>query len=159
MLTAGDEFMRTQHGNNNPYNQDNETSWIDWRLLDKNADVFRFFQQMIAFRKAHPSLCRSRFWRDDVCWYGTGPQVNQSPHSHTLAFYLHGASQNDTDLYVMINAGRDDTAFHIQREGTWKRVVDTSLASPDDIAEPGHETPIDGADYLVRGRSVVVFIR
>jgi glycogen operon protein len=156
MLTAGDEFVRTQHGNNNPYNQDNETSWIDWGLLKQNADVFRFFQHMIAFRKAHPSLCRSRFWRDDVCWYGMGSQVDQSPQSQTLAFHLRGASQNDTDVYVMVNAGPNDTIFRVQHEGSWKRVVDTSLASPEDIGEPGHETRIAGLEYLVKGRSVVV---
>ena len=159
MLTAGDEFMRTQHGNNNPYNQDNETSWIDWCLQEKSGEVFRFFQHMVAFRKAHPSLCRSRFWRDDVSWYGKGPQVDQSPQSHALAFYLRGASQDDTDLYVMINAGPSDTIFHVQQGEGWKRVVDTSLASPDDISEPDHETCIDGSDYLVKSRSVVVLMR
>lgn len=60
MFRAGDEFMQTQAGNNNPYNQDNETAWLDWRRLHANADVFRFFRLMIAFRKAHPSLARSR---------------------------------------------------------------------------------------------------
>ena len=54
------------HGNNNPWNQDNETTWLDWALLDNNQDVFRFFKGMIAFRKAHPPLGRSRFWREDV---------------------------------------------------------------------------------------------
>ena len=52
MFSAGDEFMHTQRGNNNPYNQDNETTWLDWDRLNANADVFRFFQQMIAFRQA-----------------------------------------------------------------------------------------------------------
>jgi glycogen operon protein len=72
MFRAGDEFMQTQGGNYNPYNQDNETAWLDWRRLRANADVFQFFRLMIAFRKAHPSLARSRFWRDDVRWYGVG---------------------------------------------------------------------------------------
>jgi glycogen operon protein len=63
MFCAGDEFMHTQGGNNNPYNQDNETTWLNWELLQANRDVFRVFQQMIAFRKRHPSLGRSRFWR------------------------------------------------------------------------------------------------
>jgi glycogen operon protein len=66
MFCAGDEFMNTQHGNNNPWNQDNETTWLDWGLLEKNRDIFRFFKGMIAFRKARPSLGRSRFWREDV---------------------------------------------------------------------------------------------
>jgi isoamylase len=158
MFNAGDEFMRTQHGNNNAYNQDNAASWIDWSLLEKNSDVFRFFQYMVAFRKAHPSLCRSRFWRDDVCWYGAGPQVDQSPQSHSLAFYLRGASQNDRDLYVMINASSEDLTFRIQHDGPWSRVVDTDLESPDDIVEPGQEPPVSTPEYLVKGRSVVVLM-
>jgi glycogen operon protein len=158
LLTAGDEFLRTQHGNNNPYNQDNETSWIDWKLVEKNDDIFRFFQYMIGFRKAHPSLCRSRFWREDVSWYGMGPQVDQSSQSHAFAFHLRGASQNDRDLYVMVNAAPNDSVFRIQREGFWKRVVDTGLSSPEDIVEPGHETCVKTLDYLVKARSVVVLM-
>jgi pullulanase/glycogen debranching enzyme len=56
MFCAGDEFLHPQGGNNNPYNQDNETTWLDWERLETNADVFRFFRLMIAFRKAHPAL-------------------------------------------------------------------------------------------------------
>ena len=93
MFAAGDEFMRTQKGNNNPYNPDNETSWVDWSLLEKNREMFRFFQRMIAFRKSHPSLCRSRFWRNDVVSYEAG--------SNTLSFFLRGRSQQDTDIYVV----------------------------------------------------------
>jgi len=61
MLRAGDEFLNTQFGNNNPYNQDNEIGWLDWNQLRLNEDIFRFFKNMIAFRKNHPSLSRSRF--------------------------------------------------------------------------------------------------
>jgi glycogen operon protein len=161
MLAAGDEFMRTQGGNNNPYNQDNETSWIDWTLLERNRDVFHFFQHMIAFRKAHPSLCRSRFWRDDVRWYGRGAQADQSHPSRQLAWFLNGASQNDDDLYVMMNAAPEDLTFRIQEGivGEWRRVADTSLASPDDFADPGHEAPVTSLEYLVKGRSVVILVR
>jgi isoamylase len=160
MFGAGDEFMRTQKGNNNPYNQDNETSWVNWSLLEKNHALFRFFQRMIAFRKAHPSLCRSRFWRDDVSWYGQGAQVDQSTESHSLAFLLRGASQGDADIYAMINASDTDKTFRIQHGAadSWRRVVDTSLASPEDIAEPGFEPLIDSLDYLVRARSVVALL-
>ncbi len=58
MLRSGDEFLNTQGGNNNPYNQDNETSWLDWDLLGKNEGVFRFFKLMIAFRKARTPRSR-----------------------------------------------------------------------------------------------------
>ena len=105
MFCAGDEFLNTQHGNNNPYNQDNETTWLDWSLLEKNRDMFRFFQYMIAFRKARPWIARSRYWREDVHWYGANGPVDFA--SRTLAYCLHGGS----DLYVMINAFWEPVAF------------------------------------------------
>ena len=70
MFCAGDEFLNTQGGNNNPYNQDNETTWLDWTRLEQNRDVFRFFQRMIALRKSRRMLGRSRYWRDDINWHG-----------------------------------------------------------------------------------------
>jgi glycogen operon protein len=153
MFAAGDELMRTQRGNNNPYNQDNETSWIDWTLRDRNPDIFRFFQRMIAFRKRHPSLCRSRFWRSDVSWHATG--------ARRVAFYLRGESQQDADMYVMINADGEDESILIPQEhaGPWMRVVDTSLPSPDDIVEDEGRVAVNGGRYLVRARSVVVLMR
>lgn len=161
MFRAGDEFGQTQGGNNNPYNQDNATSWLDWERLRANQGLFRFFQRMIAFRKAHPSLSRSRFWREDVRWYGVGPAVDTSYHSHSLAFCLRGASQQDNDIYVMINAYSEDLAFTIQegQAGQWRRVIDTSLDSPDDFCEPGAEVPLTSLTYGVKARSTVVFIR
>lgn len=161
MIVAGDEFMNTQRGNNNPYNQDNEITWLDWELQEKNRDIFRFFKTMIALRKAHPSIGRSRFWREDVRWYGPGGPPDLNYHSHTLAYFLSGASQRDDDFYVMINAYWGDLRFTVQegRPEEWLRVVDTSLPSPEDIAEPGQETRLDSLDYLVRARSVVVLRR
>ena len=159
MFRAGDEFLNTQFGNNNPYNQDNETGWLDWSQLPANQDVFRFFKNMIAFRKSHPSLSRSRFWREDVIWYGTGEKVDLSQDSHTLAFCLHGSSQDDNDIYVMVNAYWEKLEFQVQ-EGTaqeWMRIVDTALASPDDFADRGEA--LQALSYSVAPRSVVVLLR
>ncbi|MGA9804015.1 MAG: isoamylase [Terriglobales bacterium] len=159
MFRAGDEFLNTQFGNNNPYNQDNEISWLDWSQLQANEDVFRFFKGMISFRKSHHSLCRSRFWREDISWYGTGPTVDLSPESRSLAFCLHGASQGDDDIYVMINAYWEELQFQI-REGTpqdWLRIVDTDLPSPDDFSECG--LPLQQSSYEVGPRSIVVLVR
>ena len=158
MLHAGDEFMNTQLGNNNPYNQDNETTWLDWDLLEKNADIFRFFKLMIAFRKCHPSLGRSHFWRDDVSWFGVGHEVDWSFESRSLAFFLSGKSEDDQDIYVMINSWSEELEFVIQKEGNWRRVVDTGLDSPLDIAEPGKEEPVMSPIYRVKPRSVVVLL-
>jgi isoamylase len=158
MFRAGDEFMHTQQGNNNPYNQDNEITWLDWDRCRQNQDVFRFFQRMIAFRKCHPSLCRSRFWRSDVRWYGINGSPDLSHYSHSLAFCLYGASQDDDDLYVMINAHWQRLSFSIQEtSGQWSRVVDTSLSSPDDFLDV--TAPLKGSAYAVDARSVVVLVR
>jgi isoamylase len=159
MFRAGDEFLNTQFGNNNPYNQDNETGWLDWSQLQKNKGMFRFFKNMISFRKRHPSLSRSRFWREDVAWYGTGEKADLSYNSHTLAFCLHGASQDDDDIYVMINAYWEPQEFQVQ-EGKaqgWVRIVDTALASPDDFSDRGE--PLQALSYEMAARSVVVLLR
>ena len=158
MFAAGDEFLHTQGGNNNPYNQDNETSWLNWDRLNEHADVFRFFKLMIAFRKAHPTICRSRFWREDIRWRGVGPTTDLSYHSQSLAYYLSGKSQDDVDLYVMVNAFTEPLSFPIfdGLQKPWSRVVDTSLDSPNDIASPGCAVPVVGSKYLVQPRSIVV---
>jgi isoamylase len=161
MFCAGDEFLNTQGGNNNPYNQNNETTWLDWDLLEKNRDIFRFFKNMIAFRKSHPSLGRSRYWREDVIWHGVGKNVDLREHSHSLAFYLKGASQQDKDIYVMINAYWEALEFKIQQDRAeeWERVVDTALPSPSDFAEPGSEETLKDLTYSVKPRSIVVLVR
>jgi glycogen operon protein len=161
MFRAGDEFLQTQGGNSNPYNQDNTTSWLDWDRLRIHQDVFRFFRSMIAFRKSHPSLSRSRFWRDDVRWYGTGPTVDMSPDSRTLAFFLCGASQHDSDLYVMVNASESDRTFEIQegRADEWRLAFDTGLATPDDFPESADRRCIKSSTYLVRSRSIAGLAR
>ncbi len=159
MFRAGDEFLNTQFGNNNPYNQDNETGWLDWSQLHSNQDIFRFFKSMIAFRKLHPTLGRSRFWREDVAWYGAAGAADLSYESRSIAFCLHGASQEDDDLYVIINACWEPIEFAIQ-EGSaqeWKRIVDTGLPSPDDFSEQG--VAIEHPRYTAAPRSVVVLLR
>jgi glycogen operon protein len=159
MFRAGDESLNTQLGNNNPYNQDNEMGWLDWSQLETNRDIFQFFKHMIGFRKGHPSLGRSRFWREDVTWYGVGERADSSNDSHTLAFYLHGASQGDDDIYVMINGYWEELEFQVQ-EGTareWTRVVNTALPSPNDFMETGES--LRASSYRVGPRSVVVLVR
>jgi glycogen operon protein len=160
MFAAGDEFLHTQRGNNNPYNQDNETTWLDWSRRELHSDHFRFVKRMIAFRKSHASIGRARFWRDDVRWYGVGPSVDLSFDSHSLAYCLHGASHDDCDLYVMINAYHEPLEFEIQESpaGGWRRAIDTGLDSPLDFADPGEETPLASLGYRVLPRSVVVLV-
>ena len=160
MFRMGDEFCQTQGGNNNPYNQDNATTWLDWRRVERHADVLRFFQRMIAFRHAHPCIARSRFWRDDIRWYGIEGRPDLSFESSTLAYCLHGSTMGDGDLYVMINMGTRAHNFRIhERAGQWQRAVDTAWPSPDDIVDPLSITPWTEPVYPVQARSVVVLER
>ena len=161
MFCAGDEFLNTQHGNNNPYNQDNETTWLDWSRLEQHRDMFRFFRQMIALRKSRRSIGRSRYWREDVHWYGPDGPVDFGPESRSLAYCLIGEHFGEGDLYVMVNAFWEPVRFHIQEGGAgdWKRLVDTSRASPEDIAEPSGGWPVESLDYEVAPRSIVVLER
>lgn len=161
MFRMGDEFLQTQQGNSNPFNQDNQTTWLNWQRLSLHRDVFHFVSRMIAFRKSHPSLSRSRFWRDDVYWYGPARAVDMSHESRTLAWCLHGQSVGDDDIYVMINAGTGSLEFEICEgtAGEWKRIVDTSLPSPHDICEAATQTVIRATTCTVAARSVVVLLR
>ena len=116
---------------------------------------------MIAFRKAHPSIGRSAFWGDDVRWYGVAGQPDLSHCSHTIAFVLRGSLVRDDDLYVMVNAFWEDLEFVVQ-EGTaedWRRVIDTSRNSPEDISEPDRGESLSSIRYKVAARSVVVLVR
>ena len=110
--------------------------------------MFRFFQYMIAFRKARPWVGRSRYWREDVRWYGANGDVDLNQESRTLAYCLHGG----TDLYVMINAFWEPMRFRIQEGKDWKRMVDTSRQ---DLVEE----PVSSLDYDIAPRSIVVLER
>jgi isoamylase len=72
LILAGDEFLRTQHGNNYAWCQDNETSWVDWRLVEQHADFLRFTRELIWFRRRHPALRRRRFFRGNFERGGDG---------------------------------------------------------------------------------------
>lgn len=152
---------RVVAGSAYPCNQDSDTTWIDQSLQHANTDVFRLFKCMIAFRKVHPSLCRSRFWRENVRWYGVGPGLDFSPDSRCLAFCLDGQSQQDDNLYVPINGSWSGQRFEIQTGSTeeWSSVTDATLPSPNGFRDPGKQRRLSTPRYTARGRSVVVLSR
>src|SRR6185503_12752274 len=110
MLTAGDEFRRTQQGNNNAYCQDNEISWLNWGLLEKEKSLFRFTRLMIQFRKAHSVLRRREYpWAEgnecgcpEISWHGVrAGEPDWSDQSHSLAYTLSGGD-HDNDLHIVL---------------------------------------------------------
>jgi glycogen operon protein len=179
MLLAGDEFLRSQGGNNNAWCQDNEVSWVDWTLAAKNADFLRFVRELIALRKRHPALRRHGFFRGegpnhdlppDIIWHGVEPyRPDFSPDSRSLAFALDGrqvrgdgANGADCDFYAAFNAWREPLSFRIPRSPTgrpWRRIIDTALTYPLDIvnAEDGPEVPVHTM-FAIAPFSVVVLI-
>jgi glycogen operon protein len=168
MLLMGDEVRRSQGGNNNAYCQDNDISWFDWKLVEKNAHIFRFWKWMIDFRKRHPAVHRSRYFSGetnvrglpDIAWHGTRlDQPDWSPESRVLSFTLAG-SELESDIHIIMNMYWEPIQFELPQiqNSTLHRVVDTARDAPNDILEPGQEEACTDTNYLAQGRSVVVLI-
>ncbi|MDR1744304.1 MAG: glycogen debranching protein GlgX [Planctomycetota bacterium] len=171
MLLGGDEFRRTQKGNNNAYCQDNEISWVDWRFIGPNADMIRFVRLMIAFRRDHPILRRKRFFSQGggITWHGEREnEPDWSEAASWLAFLLDGGQAKlpgggrDDDIYVMMNASAEWRHFAVPgRGGEWRKILDTSRPSPEDIYESIDSAPSVGERqdrFAVEPRSVVVLV-
>ncbi len=167
MILGGDEMGRTQRGNNNAYCQDNEISWLNWDLLQTNADLFRFFRILIAFRKNHPILRRRSFPAEGetsppFVWHGIKPaQPDWNWDSRFLGVQLLGL-ERDKDVMIFTNAYFEGLKVELAkptRGKKWLSFVDTSLPPPQEINELGHEKPIGKQTfYEVGARSVVVLV-
>jgi glycogen operon protein len=169
MFVAGDEVRRTQHGNNNAYCQDNETSWFDWTLVASHRDLLRFWKRMIEFRKSHAALRQRRFFNGavndrglaDVTWHGAKLDTPgwSDPEARALALTLAGFD-GSPDLHVMLNMHWESLEFELPAVPgrRWSAAVDTAQTPPHDIADPGDEWPVTGIGYNVQPRSVVVLV-
>jgi isoamylase len=167
MLLGGDEFLRTQQGNNNAWCQDNAVSWVDWSLATKNADFLRFVREMSAFRRRHPTLRRRTVPRDgEVIWHGVMPfRADFSDYSRSLALVLDGertGREPDRDIYMAFNAWEETLPFTIPpspQGRPWRRVVDTALAPPLDIVTEEAGAEVDwGRPYRVAPFSLLVLV-
>ncbi len=164
MLLGGDEFRRTQGGNNNAYCQDNETSWYDWNCLEQHREIFRVTRGMIAFRRVHPILSREQFYTDaEIHWFGSRgglPNWND-PKEKQFACLIHEDEQ--CALFLMFNAGTDTIDFGLpaQLPGTrWYLAVDSSCEAPLDLFAEGEELLLkDPQTYRLNSRSSAILIR
>ena len=169
MMLGGDEIRRTQQGNNNAYCQDNEVSWFDWTLAETNSGLLRFWQRMIAFRKAHAAVRSGQFFLGgvnergvaDVEWHGTKLNAPgwDDPEARALEFTLAGFD-GEADIHVMMNMYWEPLEFEVPAVAgrEWFIAVNTAEASPNDIAEAGEETAFAGPGCVVEARSVVVLV-
>ncbi len=169
MLLAGDEMLRTQHGNNNAWCQNNPLGWIDWSLAAANADMVRFVAGMIALRKRHPNLMRRHFLVGqkkpgavlaDIAWHGTTLDAPDwhAPLNRQLAFTLGGRAEGEAALHVMINTADAAVDFALPPLdiSRWCRAVDTALASPQDVLLPEAQPGVASLHYRVAPRSLAV---
>jgi glycogen operon protein len=177
MILMGDEVGRTQRGNNNTYCHDNELNWFDWWLVDENAELLRFAQNIIAFRHAHPAL-RSRdhlrfcdyvgSGMPDISWHGAQAwSPDWSGTSRVLALLLcgrhaKGGRAADDDIYVAVNSYWDALEFEIPAPSAgrqWRVAVNTGAAAPADIWIQHHEPLLTPQERcLVGGRSIVILV-
>jgi glycogen operon protein len=176
MLQMGDEIGRTQRGNNNAYCQDNEAGWLDWSLLDRHRDLYRFSQKLIAHRlrwigsggQVSFELSLNELLRSaEIEWHGVRLGApDWADDSHSIAFTLRsGRYRLPLWLHVMFNAYWEALDFDLPAASPgpvgWQRWIDTSLDSPEDITEdPATAPPVAGMLYRVAPRSAVaLFLR
>jgi glycogen operon protein len=176
MLLGGDEFLRTQRGNNNAYCQDNDISWFDWTFAQKNSDILQFTAKCIAFRKRYTILQKRKFFSGidsdndkipDISWFGINlerPDWDDSSEK-TICLQLDGSEEpsdaGDYLLFIIYNSDHNPKNIKLpQNEGfRWLRVIDTSLSSGDDFCDVGKEVMLEPQDhYLANSRSSVVLI-
>jgi glycogen operon protein len=168
MLLAGDEIFRTQRGNNNAYAQDNELSWLDWTLADKNRDMLRFTHELIALRRRHACLTANRFFDGrpiegrgipDIAWHGRrlgAPDWGRD--TRLLSYTLAGLDEGEEDLHVIMNmsASSIDVDLPALPGRRWHVALDTSRPSPLDIVARERQAPHAERGYVAAARSVVV---
>jgi isoamylase len=176
MLVAGDEFGRTQKGNNNAYCQDNEISWIDWEKVDE--PLAKFTRKLISLRKNHPVFCRRRWFQgqaikgskvEDIAWFL--PDASEMTEEHwnngfakSLGVYLNGLGIHWTDMagnriiddsfYIIFNAHHDSVLYKLPtaRYGEqWTKIMDT-----DDFDVDDGTIYYSGSEVIAKGRSIVI---
>ncbi len=169
MILAGDEVLRSQQGNNNGYCQNNELSWFDWNLLEKNQEMFCFTKGMIQLRKRHPCLMQRQYLSaekvdvsglPDISWHGL--KLNQplweDPASRVLACTLSRVETQEEDLHIIINMSGDNLSMEMPELNgrIWYLAVDTSQPLSQDIIEPEQQQVIKEKTIQVNRQSIVV---
>jgi isoamylase len=181
MITGGDEALRTQFGNNNPYNLDSPANWLFWTRDSVEANHETFTRRLIAFRRAHPALRPIHFYSgvdnngnvmEQLRWFKPdGGQADGAyfshPNNHAIAWRIDGSEFGGPGqpIYVAYNGWSDQVDFRLPWPGAgrnWYRVTDTATwnEGPNAFATPGNETFIGGEHtlYGLEGRSLLLLI-
>ncbi len=168
MILMGDEVQRTQKGNNNAYCQNNELSWFNWDLVDKNYDLWCFVRRLIAFSQGLALFQQETLLEvsatsphPHICWHGIElGQPDWSYDSHTLAFSLQHPQAKEY-LHVILSAYWEALDFQLPPLPIgyhWHRVVDTALPLMEAVCDLDHATLVKENTYTVEARSNVVLV-
>ena len=168
MFLSGDEFGNTKFGNNNSYCQDNITSWLDWRMLEKNKDLFEFFKFMIAFRKQHPvihkQLPTSVCGMDPIHTHNVNADQTDIPRdarTFCVSFAGYDKEKGHDDLiYIAVNTFWEDVTItlpDLHGRGAWHLNVNTYGDGNGKYCYPDEEAARIDRRFVMRPRSVAVF--
>ena len=168
MFLSGDEFGNTKFGNNNSYCQDNITSWLDWRMLEKNRDLFEFFKFMIAFRKQHPvihkQLPTSVCGMDPIHTHNVNADKTDIPRdarTFCVSFAGYDKEKGHDDLiYIAVNTFWEDVTItlpDLHGRGAWHLNVNTYGDGNGKYCYPDEEAARIDHSFVMRSRSVAVF--
>jgi len=168
MFLSGDEFGNTKFGNNNSYCQDNITSWLDWRMLEKNKDLFEFFKFMIAFRKQHPvihkQLPTSVCGMDPIHTHNVNADQTDIPRdarTFCVSFAGYDKKKGHDDLiYIAVNTFWEDVTItlpDLHGRGAWHLNVNTYGDGNGKYCYPDEEAARIDHSFVMRSRSVAVF--
>ena len=162
MLLGGDEFRRTQGGNNNAYCQDNETSWYDWTCLERHEDIYRFASTMIAFRQAHPILNKEQFYTDaEIHWFGLQGGLPNWADPKEKHFACLIREDDEHSLSLMFNASADAVDFvlpQLSHGNCWRLVIDTSFPAQGFSAAGGEPLLESSTTYHLGARSSAILL-
>jgi glycogen operon protein len=183
MLLAGDEFARTQGGNNNGYCQDSEISWIDWNTDEEGRSILEFTRRLIALRREHIVFHRNRFFQGktipgteitDVTWLRPDGETMAAEdwgngHAKAIALLLSGEAglihltergepEADDTFLLLVNASHEDVAFMLPAPEpieAWHLLVNTAV-------DPGfgfEEQCDPGSSFTAPARSLALLVR
>ena len=168
MFLSGEVFGNTKFGNNNSYCQDNITSWLDWRMLEKNKDLFEFFKFMIAFRKQHPvihkQLPTSVCGMDPIHTHNVNADQTDIPRdarTFCVSFAGYDKKKGHDDLiYIAVNTFWEDVTItlpDLHGRGAWHLNVNTYGDGNGKYCYPDEEAARIDHSFVMRSRSVAVF--
>ncbi len=167
MLLGGDEFGRTQKGNNNAYCQDNDISWLNWDLVRQNGVLLDFCKRAIRFRKQNPAFTRLHYFDGkpvgagelpDLAWYGaTGGRVDWNAPDLCLACCIDGSQNLGSTLFMIFNPSMNDCRFNVP-EGHWVVRVNTAESAPFDLPDAADAPTVTGPSQVIAARKSMIVL-